>query len=73
MNAMILNKAYSFEKHQKTLKSCLFFGSRPNMAVFQIFQDTFFHGLLFSIQEGPLKGLTLVPSLFAAEKDLFGS
>ena len=73
MNAMILNMAYSFEKHQKTLKRCIFFCSRPNMAVFQIFQDRFFHGLLFSIREGLVKALIVVPSLFAAEIDPFGS
>ena len=73
MNAMISNMAYSFEKHRKTLKSCIFFGSRPNMAVFQIFQDRFFHGLLFSIREGLVKALIVVPSLFAAEIDPFSS
>ena len=67
MNAMISNMVYSFEKHRKPPKN-----SRPKLAVFQIFQDTFFYGLLFSIQEGPVKVLTLVPSLFVAEIDLFG-
>ena len=42
------------------------------MAVFQIFQDTFFCGPLISIQEGLVKALILVPPLFAAETDLFG-
>ena len=42
------------------------------MAVFQIFQDTFFCGPLISIQEGLVKSLILVPPLFAAETDLFG-
>ena len=73
---MILNMAYSFEKHRKPPKNSEklhFFGSRPKLAVFQIFQDTIFYGLLFSIQEGPVRVLTLVPSLFAAKIDLFGS
>ena len=72
MNAMISNMAYSFKNTEK-LKSCIFFGSRPNTAVFQIFQDRFFHGLLFSIREGLVKALIVVPLLFAAEKDPFGS
>ena len=72
MSTLISKIAYSLEKHQKTQKSCIFFCSRPNMAVFQIFQDTFFCGPLISIQEGLVKALILVPPLFAAETDLFG-
>ena len=58
---------------EKLWKVAFFFGSRPNMAIFQIFQDRFFHGLLFSIREGLVKALIVVPLLFAAEIDPFGS
>ena len=43
INAMISNTAYAFEKHQK---NSIFICSRPKMAVFQNFQDRFFHGLI---------------------------
>ena len=52
---------------EKLWKVAFFLCSRPKMAVFQIFQDRFFHGPLISIQEGLLKTYILVSSLFAAE------
>ena len=60
-------------KTPKNSEKVHFFCSRPNMAVFQIFQDRFFDGLLFSIREGLVKALLVVPSLFAAEIDPSGS
>ena len=72
MSTLISKIAYSLEKHQKTQKSRIFLCSRPKMAVFQIFQDTFFCGPLISIQEGLVKSLIIVPPLFAAETELFG-
>ena len=58
---------YSYEKHQKTLKSSIFLCSRPKMAVFQIFQDRFFWVPLISIQEGLVKAFILVPPRLASK------
>ena len=67
INTMISNTACSFEKHQK---SSIFLCSRPKMAVFQIFQDRFFHGPLISIREGLLRVFIQVPPLFASKNHL---
>ena len=70
MNAMILNMAYSFEKHRKPPKNSEklhFFGSRPKLAVFQIFQDRFFWVPLISIQRGLVKAFILVPPRLASK------
>ena len=67
INTMISNTVYSFEKHKK---NSIFLCSRPKTAVFQIFQDRFFHGLLISIREGLLRIFIQVPPLFASKNHL---
>ena len=57
----------------KLLKNGRFSYSRPKMAVISIFQDRFFIGHFFGLQEGSMQLEILIPPMVAFENLVSGS